>query len=205
MSEVPKDLQVDVDVWASYENWFVHDVTFLVLGVDPEKLEDGVEWTPSQDQIAIQKKVRRILHSHRVRLGDRDAISPLEVVLRLERGKQPLHRELADAVLEAHEKAASRTASSATSATTRKYNKLLKMYLYLVVAKYDYVPKPGSPSVTSKIINDTELLGGVVDDQTILSRLMDGLAKLNDTEKTGLAKQVGIKPTDISALIERPK
>ena len=54
------------------------------------------------------------------------------------------------------------------------------MYLYLVVAKYDYVPKPGSPSVTSKIINDTELLGGVVDDQTILSRLMEGIAKLEN-------------------------
>ena len=205
MSEVPKDLQVDVDVWAAYENWFVHDVTFLVLGVDPEKLEDGIEWTPSLDQIAIQKKVSRILHSHRFRLGGRDAIEPLQVVHRLERGKQPLPQALADAVLEAHETATSRTASSGTSAITRKYNKLLKMYLYLVVAKYDYVPKPGSPSVTSKIINDTELLGGVVDDQTILSRLMDGIAKLNDAEKADLAKHLDIKTSDIRALIQRSK
>ncbi|GAW37149.1 hypothetical protein RA2_04225 [Roseovarius sp. A-2] len=79
------------------------------------------------------------------------------------------------------------------------------MYLYLVVAKYDYVPKPGSPSVTRKIINDTELLGGVVDDQTILSRLMDGIAKLNDAEKADLAKRLDIKTSDIRALIQQSK
>ena len=205
MSDVPKGLEVDEDVWALYKFWSVLDITFLVLNIDPEKLEDGFEWKPTPEQITIQKKVSRILHEHRIRLGGKDGLKPIEAVNRLERSRHPLPEALVKAVFDAQNELKPEDKGPTKSGATRKYNKLLSMYLYVVCAKYGWVPKVGAPSVTKLIINDTEKRGGIIDDQTILARLTEGVARLGDAEKEALAKVSGIRKSEIEEFLANTK
>lgn len=202
MARIPKALKVDVQVWASYEEWMPYDVSMLVLGIDPERLDEGREYRLSKEQQSEREKVSRIINELRKRRGYQMGIPPIEVVRRLERAKISLPEGLAEQVIanappEPEKRAASKKID------TRQYNRVLKLFVYFACSKFGEQLIREDNSIARSIVDFISEYGGTVDDQTVLARLKEGLRLLNDRERDELALALKIRKSAIEAFASR--
>jgi hypothetical protein len=194
------DISADYHQWARAREWTWDELEYLLVGIDPHKLSKIGRDVNLDIRESERVPIRNELDFQR-RLGDRKySLQPDEAIEILKSTDIVAPPELIDAVrLPKRPAVVDQSPSPAQkSAQTKKYNRLLDLFLVVAIKKYGWRPISKSNSAVSEIVSDAELLGlGPLDDHTVRARLDDAAKSLSNAQKAALSKALDVSVTDI--------
>ncbi|WP_296764076.1 hypothetical protein [Sediminimonas sp.] len=138
VSEEP-DICVDVDRWARAKYWTWLEAEYLLVGLDPwkiEKIDPGVNLDLKNDK---RRAARDALQFHFRTEDVPSKVSPTEALEVAYRARIEAPEALAEAVMAFAEDDAQKL-DRLTSGESNKYNKLRKMLFAIAVVKFGYRP-----------------------------------------------------------------
>lgn len=190
MSGAPPDIALDARRWAAAREWTWEEAEYLLVGLDHWKIRRLSPDVPLDLKDIERARVREALDFHfRLEEVPRRVSPSLALEIASRAGITP-PEELAEAVTEAIVLATPSTDTSTTpddpKGLTRKYNKLLKVFLAVAVKRYGYNPRAQRQSAIAAIRQDAEAVGISVDDDTIRRRLSEAREELEASEEAGL-------------------
>lgn len=176
------DIEADFERWSRAVHWSWEEVSYLVAGLDPwkvQQIDPDVQVDLKDDQ---RKAVRDALQFH-FRFEDRpERVSPKLAVEVLQRTCISVPSGLTTAVAQ-NSLGDEVQCSASDPASARKLAKLSKFVLAIAVKKYEYTPDAQRQNAVTRMCADAEEIGIKLDPETLRARLREARDDLNENEE----------------------
>ncbi|MEP4806648.1 MAG: hypothetical protein ABJZ69_19740 [Hyphomicrobiales bacterium] len=170
-----QDIEVDAVKWASAKYWTWEEAEYLLVGIDRRKVEMTDPDTPLELKNAERRIVREAIEFHFRLESVPRRISPIDALDIVSRAGVNPPKDLRAAVLECAPTEKDTNLAVLTPADNKRYNKLLKMFFAVSIAKYGYEPEAVRQGAVANMVRDGEKVGIKFDDATV-SRAFDAAA-----------------------------
>lgn len=183
------DISVDVERWARARYWTWLEAEYLLVGLDPwkiEKIDPGVNLDLKDDK---RRAARDAMQFHFRTEDVPYKVSPAEALEVAYRARIEPPEALSGAVTAFSEDDAKKL-DRLTSGDSNKYNKLRKMLFAIAVVKFGHRPNADRQSSISEMVSVGEELGVEFHSKTLRTRLNEAYELLDANEAARLTEYV---------------
>lgn len=179
------DIAADVERWARAREWSWDEASYLLVGLDPRKIQKlppdleldlkDVNRHTVRDALAFDKRFHDVP----------ERVPPAEALDIVARAGLLIPDNLAEAVERFAVSPSTPAIENVPTGDRRKLNKLQKLLLGVAVVKYGYNPRVSRQDAIADMVRDAELIGIRVDRGTVRARLVDAQQNLTADEEPG--------------------